>query len=73
MRPQFSASGQPARIDRKREVCAMLHWWLIPLLLALVVVLLAFYGVIKRQGGSGTRTDGRTLVDKPDEDSPPLE
>lgn len=51
----------------------MLHWWLIPLLLALVVVLWVFYGVIKRQGGSGLRTDGRTLVDKPDEDSPPLE
>ena len=51
----------------------MLHWWLVPLLVALVVLLWAFYLLIKHQGGSGVRTEGRTLVDKPDEENPPLE
>ncbi|HLH53887.1 MAG TPA: hypothetical protein VKY92_09760 [Verrucomicrobiae bacterium] len=51
----------------------MLHWWLIPLLVALAILLWAFYGLVRSQGGAGVRTDGRTLVDKPDEDEPPLE
>jgi len=51
----------------------MLHVWLIPALLILVVVLVVFYLVIKNQGGSGARTEGRTLVDKPDEENPPFE
>lgn len=51
----------------------MLHWWLVPLLVALGVLLWAFYIVIRNQGGAGARTDGRTLVDKPDEEEPPLE
>jgi hypothetical protein len=51
----------------------MLHWWLVPVLVALVVALWAFYTILKNQGGSGVRTEGRTLVDKPDEDGPPLE
>jgi len=50
-----------------------LHWWLIPLLVLLAVVLWAFYSVVKHKGGPGVRTEGRTLVDKPDEDQPPLE
>lgn len=51
----------------------MLHWWLIPLLVLLALALWSFYGVIKHQGGSGVRTEGRTLVDKPDDESPPFE
>lgn len=51
----------------------MLHWWLIPLLGAMVVLLWAFYMVLKNHGGPGVRTEGRTLVDKPDEENPPLE
>jgi hypothetical protein len=51
----------------------MLHLWLIPLLVALVVVLWGFYLLIKHLGGTGVRTEGRTLVDKPDEENPPLE
>lgn len=51
----------------------MLHWWLIPLLVLLAVVLCSFYAVLKRQGGAGVRTEGRTLVDKPDDESPPSE
>ena len=51
----------------------MLHLWLIPLLVGLVILLLAFYVVIKHQGGPGVRTEGRTLVDKPEDESPPFE
>ncbi len=51
----------------------MLHWWLVPLLGALGVLLWAFYVLIKHQGGPGVRTEGRTLVDKPDDDNPPFE
>lgn len=51
----------------------MLHWWLIPLLIALIVLLWAFYTTIKHQGGAGVRTDGRTLVDKPDDETPSQE
>ena len=51
----------------------MLHWWLIPLLALLGVVLWLFYALLKGTGGSGVRTEGRTLVDKPDEEPPPSE
>lgn len=51
----------------------MLHWWLIPALLVLVALLWSFYVLIKYQGGPGVRTEGRTLVDKPDEENPPME
>ena len=51
----------------------MLHLWLIPLLVALAVVLWAFYVLIKHLGGTGVRTEGRTLFDKPDEENPPVE
>jgi hypothetical protein len=51
----------------------MLHVWLIPALVILLIVLVVFYLVVKYQGGSGTRTEGRTLVDKPDEENPPTE
>jgi hypothetical protein len=51
----------------------MLHWWLIPMMGALSALLWTFYFVVKQQGGTGVRTEGRTLVDKPDEEDPPLE
>jgi hypothetical protein len=51
----------------------MLHVWLIPALVILLIVLVIFYLVVKCQGGSGARTEGRTLVDKPDEENPPVE
>ena len=50
----------------------MLHVWLIPVLLFFLAVLFCFYLLIKFRGGSGVRTTGRTLVDKPD-DNPPEE
>ncbi len=51
----------------------MLHVWLIPVLVVLALVLLGFYLVVKSSGGSGARTQGRTLMDKPEpeEDLPP--
>jgi hypothetical protein len=51
----------------------MLDYWLIPALLVLMAVLWALYLLIKHKGGTGVRTDGRTLVDKPDDENPPLE
>lgn len=46
----------------------MLHVWLIPALAILAIVIVAFYLVIKLTGGTGTRTEGQTLLDKPVED-----
>jgi hypothetical protein len=51
----------------------MLDWWLFPLLVVLGLVLWVLYMVMKHRGGSGIRTEGRTLVDKPDDDAPPFE
>jgi hypothetical protein len=42
-----------------------LHFWLIPLLLVTVALLTIFYLVVKYTGGTGVRTQGRTVVDKP--------
>ena len=51
----------------------MLHVWLLPLLAILALVLLGFYLIVRFRGGSGIRTEGRTVVDKPDdEDQPPV-
>ncbi len=51
----------------------MLHIWLIPALAILAVLLLAFYLLVKLKGGSGVRSEGRTLMDRPEaeEDLPP--
>lgn len=48
----------------------MLHVWLIPILVLLAVVLLSFYFLVKVKGGPGIRTEGKTLVNKPEEKSP---
>jgi hypothetical protein len=51
----------------------MLHIWLIPVLVVFVIVLLGFYLLIRSHGGSGQRTEGKTVVDKhvAEEDMPP--
>ncbi len=51
----------------------MLHIWLIPALIILAALLAAFYLLLKFSGGSGTRTHGKTVVDKPqdEENLPP--
>ena len=46
----------------------MLHVWLIPALILVGVILVGFYVILKFVGGTGVRTEGRTLVDKPSED-----
>jgi hypothetical protein len=46
----------------------MLDVWLLPALAILLVVLVAFYLIVKFTGGSGVRTTGRTLMDKPGAD-----
>jgi hypothetical protein len=43
----------------------MLHVWLIPALLVAVAVLVAFYLLLKFTGGTGVRTEGRTVSHKP--------
>ncbi len=49
----------------------MLDVWLIPALIILFLVVGAFYIFMKYKGGSGSRTEGRTLVDKPEEEENP--
>jgi hypothetical protein len=45
--------------------------WLIPALVVLLVAVWIFYLVMRVRGGTGTRTDGRTLVDAPDDEQDP--
>ena len=51
----------------------MFHLWFVPVAVAAALVMLAFYLIIRFRGGSGVRTEGRTVVDKPtaEEDLPP--
>ena len=50
----------------------MLHVWLIPALVGAAAVVGAFYLLLKFKGGSGVRTEGRTVLHKPvDEENPP--
>ncbi len=49
----------------------MLHVWLIPALIVFLAVVIRFYLVLKYRGGSGARTSGRTVVDKPVEEGDP--
>lgn len=42
-----------------------MEFWLIPVLAAVVAAVAMFYIIIRRQGGSGSRGDGHTVVDKP--------
>jgi hypothetical protein len=49
----------------------MLHVWLIPAGVVLAVVVCGFYFLVKFTGGTGVRTEGRTVVDKPGDESDP--
>ncbi len=49
----------------------MLHWWLIPVLGLFFLLVGILYLVVKSTGGTGVRTEGKTLFDKPD-DQPPF-
>jgi len=50
-----------------------MYWWVFPGLLVLAAILGVFYLVVRFTGGSGVRTEGRTIHDKPqpDDDPPP--
>jgi hypothetical protein len=45
-----------------------MEFWLIPVLAMIVAGVAIFYMVIRNQGGSGSRGDGNTVVDKPTTD-----
>ena len=42
-----------------------MEFWLIPVLAMVVAAVAIFYMVIRHQGGSGVRSDGQTVIDKP--------
>ena len=46
----------------------VLHLWLIPFLALLAAGIVGFYVTLRFTGGSGVRTEGRTLVHKPDDE-----
>jgi len=49
----------------------MLHFWLIPILILMVVIVSILYLVVRTTGGSGVRTEGRTVHDQTVEDDNP--
>jgi hypothetical protein len=46
----------------------MLDVWLAPAIIIGLAVIWGFYMVVRRKGGSGVRTDGKVVWDKPDEE-----
>jgi hypothetical protein len=42
-----------------------MEFWLIPVVAMVVAGVAIFYLMIRNQGGSGARTDGQKMVDKP--------
>jgi len=42
-----------------------MEFWLIPVLAMVVAGVAIFYMIIRQQGGSGARSDGQTMLDKP--------
>ena len=50
----------------------VLHFWLIPVIIVLVIAISLFYFIVKRSGGAGVRTDGRTVVHKSEHDEEDL-
>ncbi len=48
----------------------MYLFWFVPLLLAIVIWIVFFYRAVVRQGGGGMKSEGRTLVDKPEREPP---
>ena len=46
----------------------VLHLWLLPVLALLFACVAGLYLAVRVSGGSGERTEGRTLVHKPDDE-----
>lgn len=42
-----------------------MEFWLIPVLAMIIAGVAIFYFIIRHEGGSGARADGRTMMDKP--------
>ena len=42
-----------------------MEFWLIPVVAMIVAGVAILYMIIRNQGGSGTRGEGQTMVDKP--------
>jgi len=42
-----------------------MEFWLIPVLAMIVAGVAILYMIIRHQGGSGSRGDGHTVIDKP--------
>jgi hypothetical protein len=42
-----------------------MEFWLIPVLAMVVAAVAVFYLIVRHEGGSGTRAEGHTIVDKP--------
>jgi hypothetical protein len=42
-----------------------MEFWLIPVLAMIVAAVAVFYMIIRHRGGTGTRADGQTVLDKP--------
>jgi hypothetical protein len=43
----------------------ILHWWLLPLIAVMSIGIWMFYLAVRLTGGTGVRSEGRTVVDKP--------
>jgi len=50
----------------------ILHWWVLPILGIAAACVVAFYISVRLTGGTGVRTNGRTLVHKPDDEDDAL-
>ena len=52
----------------------MLHIWLVPAIIIGMAIIWIFYLMVRSKGGSGERTEGRTVLHKPmEEESLPPE
>jgi len=47
-----------------------MEFWLIPVIAMVIAGVAVFYMVIRHEGGSGSRADGQTVVDKPATEPP---
>jgi len=48
-----------------------MEFWLIPVMAMIIAAVAVFYMIIRYQGGSGSRADGNTVVDKPSNEENP--
>jgi hypothetical protein len=61
---KVTVSGEALKPPLKRERVTMsFYFWVIPVVLLLLIAVFVFYAVIKRKGGPGVRTSGRTVAD----------